>query len=54
MTEELKQAILNPTQKKRYQISAEYFSRGVANELKNKFNSPQLKDIEKILQEVFE
>lgn len=49
MTEELKQAILNPTQKKRYQISAEYFSRGVANELKNKFNSPQLKDIEKIV-----
>lgn len=49
MTEKIKQSILNPTQKKRYQISAEYFSRGVANELKNKFNSPQLKDIEKIV-----
>lgn len=49
MTEKIKEAILNPTQKKRYQISAEYFSRGAANELKNKFNLPQLKGIENIV-----
>ena len=49
MPEKIKEAILNPTEKKRYQISAEYFSRGAANELKNKFNLPQLKGIENIV-----
>ena len=40
---------LTQTEKKRYQYSAEYFSRGAASELKNNFNKPIIKGVEKVI-----
>ena len=47
MNEEMK-AVLNTTEKKRYQYSSEYFSRGAATQLKSKFNTPVIKGMEKV------
>lgn len=41
-------AVLNTTEKKRYQYSAEYFSRGAASELRNKINTPIVKGVERV------
>lgn len=40
--------ILTQTEKKRYQYSAEYFSRGAAKSLMGKFNKPIIKGVEKV------
>ena len=44
--------LLTTGEKKRYQYSAEYFSRGAASHLKNKFQSDGHKELQKRFEKI--